>query len=94
MRVKRPLAEILGERHDEEQRQAAANEFRDLILRTKTDFSNDQLRIMVKKQADLWNDGLSVAEMFARQRAVAGQAVTSEAESETEEEDEEESSAL
>lgn len=88
VRVKRPLAEILGERHDEEQRQAAANEFRDLILRTKTDFSNDQLRIMIRKQADLWKDGLSVAEMFARQRAVAGQAVTSEAESEIEEEDE------
>lgn len=88
VRVKRPLAEILGERHDEEHRQAAANEFRDLILRTKTDFSSDQLRIMIKKQADLWKDGLSVAEMFARQRAVAGQAVTSETESEIEQEDE------
>jgi N-6 DNA Methylase len=88
VRVKCPLAEILGERHDEEQRQAAANGFRDLVLRTKNDFSNDQVRIMIKRQADLWKDGLSVAEMFARQRAIAGQAVTSEAESEIEEEDE------
>src|SRR5208283_1962355 len=91
VRVKRPLAEILGERHDEEQRQAAANEFRDLILRTTNDFPNDQLRVMIKKQADLWKDGLSVAEMFARQRALAGQGVTSEAEPEIQEEDEEES---
>jgi hypothetical protein len=87
VRVKRPLVEIMGERHDEDQRQAAANKFRDLILRTETDFSNDQLRIMIKKQAALWKDGLSVAEMFARQRAVAGQAVTSETESEVEQED-------
>ena len=91
VRVKRPLAEILGKRDDEEQRQAAANDFRDLILRTKNDFSNDQLRIMIKKQSDLWRDGLSVAEMFARQRAVSGQVVTSETESEIGEEEETES---
>jgi hypothetical protein len=90
VRVKRPLTEILGERQDEGQRQAAADEFRDLILSTNSDFSNDQLRVMVKKQSDLWQDGLSVAQMFARQRAVAGQAVTSEAEPEIEEEEAEE----
>lgn len=78
VRIKRPLAEVLGQRLDEGQRQSSANHFRDLILNTKTEFSNDQLRIMLKKQSDLWKDGLSVAEMFARQKAVAGQALTSE----------------
>lgn len=71
VRIKCPLAEILGERADEAQKQVAAEEFRDLVLKTKSALSNDQLRIMVKKQADLWKEGLSVAEMFARQRAHA-----------------------
>lgn len=69
VRLKRPLAEILGTREDERQRQAAAEEMRSLILRAKSDFSDDQLRIMVKRQRDLWHDGLCVAEMFSRLRA-------------------------
>jgi len=68
VRLKKPLAEILGERADEDQRQDAAEKLRDFILKTKSDVSNDRLRIMVKRQGDLWQEGLSVAEMFAKHR--------------------------
>lgn len=77
VRLKRSLDEILGMRRDErydqheEKKQAAAEELRDLILKRKTDYSDDQLRIMVRKQSDLWSEGLSVAQMFARQKALA-----------------------
>jgi len=65
-----PLAEILGEREDEAQRQEAAERFRDLILKARSDRSNDQLRIMVKRQGDLWQEGLSIAEMFAKHKGI------------------------
>lgn len=39
VRFKRPLSEILGEREDEEQKQQAAERLRDLVLKTKSDFS-------------------------------------------------------
>lgn len=71
VRIKRPLAEILGERADESQRQEAAERFRNRVLKSKYDFSNDQLRVMLKSQGDLWKDGVSVAEMFARQRSLS-----------------------
>lgn len=90
VRCKRPLAEILGEREDERQKQEAAERLRDLILRTKSDFSNDELRIMVKKQKELWNEGLSIAEMFARQKSLSAEALE---ESGGEEEQDEEESA-
>jgi hypothetical protein len=77
VRLKRPLAEILGERADEAQKQEAAERLRDLILRTKSDVSNDQLRIMVKKQADLWREGVAIAELFSRQRAIANEMLES-----------------
>ncbi|MGH9396963.1 MAG: HsdM family class I SAM-dependent methyltransferase, partial [Terriglobia bacterium] len=69
VRIKRPLAEILGDREDEAQRQEAAEEFRDLILETRDDCSTDDLRIMIKRQGDLWQEGLSIAEMFAKHKA-------------------------
>lgn len=68
VRLKRPLAEILGERQNEGQRQEAAEDFRDLILKTKADRATDDLRIMVKRQADLWQEGLSIGEMFAKHK--------------------------
>ncbi len=89
VRLKRPLAEILGEREDESQRQQAAEEFRDLILRTKSDKSNDQLRIMVKRQGDLWQEGLSVAEMFSKHKSLEVATRDDETEEEVEENKEE-----
>lgn len=68
VQLKLPLAEILGKREDEGQRQDAAEQLRDLILRARADRSNDEYRIMVKRQLDLWQEGLSIGEMFARHK--------------------------
>lgn len=68
VRVLRPLVEILGDSVDENRRQEAAENLRDRILNTTADQSDGQLRIMVKRQGDLWQDGLSVAAMFAKQK--------------------------
>jgi len=75
VRLFRPLAEILGEREDETQRQAAAEKLRDLILRTKSDYSSPHLRILLRQQRELWNEGLSVAQMFEKQRVLAQQEI-------------------
>ena len=66
-----PLAEILGRRDDEGQRQQAAEHLRDLILRAKTDVRNDQFRILCRKQSELWSEGQSVAQTFAKQRELS-----------------------
>lgn len=71
VRLKQPLASILGTREDEEQKQQAAEDLRDLILGKKADYSTDQLRIIVKKQSELWSEGIALGEMFARQKALA-----------------------
>jgi hypothetical protein len=68
VRFKQPLASILGEREDEEQKQEAAENLRDLVLSKKNDYSTDKLRILVKKQSDLWQEGIALGEMFARQK--------------------------
>ncbi len=83
VRLKRPVTEILGNREDEAQRQEAAEEFRDLILKAKSDRSNDHLRIMVKRQGDLWREGLSIAEMFAKHKGVEVAAPDDEVEEES-----------
>jgi hypothetical protein len=90
VRLKRPLTEILGEREDEAQRQKAAERLRDLILKTKSDISTNQLRIMVKRQGELWREGLSVARMFAKQKALEMR----EAESDDDDENESENAEL
>ncbi len=79
VRLKKPLAEILGERDDEGQRQKATERLRQLILKTKADRSTNRLRIMVKRQGDLWQEGLPIGEMFVRQKnAALGKAKKSE----------------
>jgi hypothetical protein len=86
VRFKQPLADILGEREDERQKQEAAERLRDLVLKTKSDYSNDQLRILVKKQGQLWQEGIALGEMFARQKLLAANA-TAAAEGDELEED-------
>lgn len=71
VRLKRALLDILGRPSEPDVRSEAAVELRDLIVKKKSDFSNDDLRIMVKPQSDLWSEGLSVARMFARQKVLA-----------------------
>ena len=71
VRLLRPLAEILGKREDEASRQQAAEHFRDVLLKIKTDFHNGQFRVLCKSQSDLWSDGQSVARMFAKQKELS-----------------------
>jgi methylase of polypeptide subunit release factors len=72
VRLNRPLAEILGSRDDEGQKQLAAEQFRDLILQHKDDFSSDQMRVFVKRQSVLWSEGVATAKMFAKQKLLVG----------------------
>jgi hypothetical protein len=88
------LAAILGERNDEEQKQQAVEELRNLILSKKSDYSTDQLRIVVKKQPDLWQEGIALGEMFARQRALAAALNDSGSDEEDEDEDGEEAESV
>jgi hypothetical protein len=85
VRLNRPLDEILGDRVDESQRQEAAEDLRNLILKTKADRSTEQIRIMVKRQGDLWQEGLSIGEMFAKHKNL----VVAETNGESDEENEE-----
>jgi methylase of polypeptide subunit release factors len=85
VRLNRPLADILGSREDEGQKQDAAEKLRDLILNRKADYSTDALRIMVKRQSDLWEEGVTAAAMFAKQKLLAGALDGDTEEGETEE---------
>jgi hypothetical protein len=75
VRFKQPLATILGDREDEAQKQESADRLRDLILTTKWDYSSNALRILVKKQSVLWQEGIALGEMFARQKEIVSAAV-------------------
>ncbi len=66
--LKVPLAEILGTREDEHSRQKAAEFLRDLITRTKENKATDSYRIIVKRQHDLWEEGLRAGQLFAMQK--------------------------
>lgn len=81
VRLKRPLLEILQRPTKADVRAEAATQLRDLILKKRSNFSNDDLRIMVKPQGALWSEGLSVARMFARQKALAADKAESETDS-------------
>lgn len=93
VRLKRPLVEILKKANwenieaqdgQEHLRQQAAEDLRDLILKTKKDYFDDELRILVKRQGDLWSEGLSVAEMFAHQKELSKQSLEDDDEEATE----------
>ncbi len=68
VRLDTPLADILGERPDENSRQTAADKFRDIIVRCKEDKARDQFRIVVVPQKKLWDDGLRAGKLFALQK--------------------------
>ena len=63
-----PLAEILKVRKDENSRQAAAEKFRDTILRCKENKAHANFRIVVKRQRDLWEDGVRAGRLFEMQK--------------------------
>jgi hypothetical protein len=68
VRLDAPLKTILGERPDENARQTAAEEFRAEILACKKNATRDGWRVVVKKQKDLWADGLRAGRLFEMQK--------------------------
>jgi methylase of polypeptide subunit release factors len=68
VRLDAPLKTILGERPDENARQTAAEDFRDAILACKRNATRDGWRVVVKKQKDLWEDGLRAGRLFELQK--------------------------
>jgi Eco57I restriction-modification methylase/restriction endonuclease TaqI-like protein len=68
VRLDAPLKTILGERPDENARQTAAEEFRAEILACKKNATRDGWRVVVKKQKDLWEDGLRAGRLFQLQK--------------------------
>lgn len=68
VRLDTTLKSILGERLDEGDRQRAAQEFRDEILACKKNIIRDGWRVIVKKQNDLWEDGLRAGRLFEMQK--------------------------
>ncbi len=68
VRLDTPLRTILGERPDENARQTAAEQFRDEILACKKNTTRDGWRVIVKKQQDLWEDGLRAGRLFEMQK--------------------------
>jgi len=68
VRLDAPLKTILGERPDENSRQTAAEAFRDAILACKKNATRTGWRVVVKKQDDLWQEGLRAGRLFELQR--------------------------
>src|SRR5206468_2567740 len=68
VRLDTPLRTILGERPDENARQISAEKFRDKILACKKNAARDGWRVVVKKQKDLWEDGLRAGRLFELQK--------------------------
>ena len=69
VRFEKPLAEIIGQpasagvgeeaEQQEEIRQAAVDRMRDAIERTTRNVHDDRWRILVKRQGDLWDEGVN-----------------------------------
>jgi len=68
IRLDAPLKTILGERPDENARQTAAEKFHEDILACKKNTIRDGWRVVVKKQNDLWEDGLRAGRLFEMQK--------------------------
>ncbi|MBI4662499.1 MAG: N-6 DNA methylase [Verrucomicrobia bacterium] len=68
VRLDARFKDILGERPDENARQTAAEKFRDEILACKKHATGDGWRLVVKKQGDLWQEGLRAGRLFEMQR--------------------------
>ena len=68
VRLNAPLKTILGDRPDENSRQSAAEEFREEILACKKNTTRDGWRAVVKRQQELWQDGLRAGQLFAMQK--------------------------
>jgi hypothetical protein len=67
IRFKRKLADIIGvsASHDEDERQRAVEALRNRILSAKKDTQNQDIRIVIKGQRDLWEDGIRAGKVLA-----------------------------
>jgi hypothetical protein len=68
VRFGRPLAEIIGvppTLESEDARQEALERLRERILTAEADCQDQDLRIIIKSQKDLWNDGVSAGTILA-----------------------------
>ena len=87
VRFARKLADIIGVApapEDEEDRQTAVESLRDRILDAETDYQDQDLRIIVKKQADLWADGVRAGRILGHTELVESPDESEEGESKEE----------
>jgi hypothetical protein len=64
VRVKKPLAEIITERPDSEARFNAIERIRQTIESQEEDFEDDALRIVSKRQGELWSEGVRAGQIL------------------------------
>jgi methylase of polypeptide subunit release factors len=67
VQFRQPLANIIGipSSGNEQKRQQAAQQLRERIEAASTNVSNEEMRIIIKPQAELWNDGVRAASILA-----------------------------
>jgi methylase of polypeptide subunit release factors len=66
VQFKRPLAEIIAEPADGAMRFSALDALRRRIENTRDDVEGNDLRIIVKRQGDLWQEGVRAVRLLAR----------------------------
>lgn len=83
VQFKKPLAEIMGVPvEDEAERQQALENLREEIESAVSDTADDRMRIIVKRQSDLWDAGVRAGRVLAEGPLLSG---TSEEETDEEE---------
>jgi type I restriction-modification system DNA methylase subunit len=65
VQFKRPLAEIVAEPADGTMRFKAVDRLRDQIEAADADLENERFRIIVKRQGELWNEGVRAGRLIA-----------------------------
>jgi methylase of polypeptide subunit release factors len=84
VRFARKLADIIGipPGEDEKARQRAIDALRERILKAQTDYQDQDLRVIVKEQQDLWADGVRAGLVVGDVEGASGSEETEDAEPE------------
>jgi hypothetical protein len=70
VKFKRPLAQIIGVAPEQaDLRFPAVDSLRDLVESTAADFEDPRMRIIVKRQSDLWEEGVRARRVLAKSSA-------------------------
>ena len=70
VKFKRPLAQIIGVAPEQaDLRFPAVDSLRDLIQGTMTDFEDPRMRVIVKRQKDLWEEGVRARRVLTKSSA-------------------------